>query len=99
MFSEVSPKLAVYSHLVMLRGPTIPEAPLPSLITRTRTNYDGPLVIGEDLMSFIIGESVDIYRAARYTKHARIVEAAIAASGPVRSGHWKPVDSGIEPTG
>jgi ribonuclease Z len=65
VFAEVAPKLAVYSHLVMLRGPTIPEAPLPSLITRTRTNYDGPLVIGEDLMSFIVGDSVHIYRAAR----------------------------------
>jgi ribonuclease Z len=65
VFREVRPKMAVYSHLVMLRGPTIPEAPLPSLITRTRKNYDGPLVIGEDLMSFIIGDTIGVYRAAR----------------------------------
>jgi ribonuclease Z len=65
VFNEVDPQLAVYSHLVMLSGPTIPQAPLPSLITRTRTNYDGPLVIGEDLMSFIIDDKVSIYRAAR----------------------------------
>jgi len=43
----------------------IPEAPLSSLITRTRTNYQGPLVIGEDLMSFIVDDEVSIYRAAR----------------------------------
>jgi len=65
VFAEVRPKLAVYTHLVMLSGPTIPQAPLDSLITRTRTNYDGPLVIGEDLMSFIVGDSVSISRAAR----------------------------------
>ena len=65
VFAKVNPKLAVYTHLVMLSGPTIPEAPLASLITRTRTNYQGPLVIGEDLMSFIVDDKVSILRAAR----------------------------------
>jgi ribonuclease Z len=65
VFAEVAPKLAVYTHLVMLSSRTIPEAPLPSLITRTRTNYKGPLVIGEDLMSFIVDDTVSISRAAR----------------------------------
>lgn len=65
VFTRVGPGLAVYTHLVMLSGPTIPEAPLSSLITRTRTTYDGPLVIGEDLMSFIIDDKISIYRAAR----------------------------------
>jgi ribonuclease Z len=65
VFAEVNPKLAVYTHLVILRGPTIPEAPLSSLIPRTRTNYDGPLVVGEDLMSFVVGDTVSISQAAR----------------------------------
>jgi len=65
VFAEVAPKLAVYTHLVMLSSRTIPEAPLPSLITRTRTNYNGPLVIGEDLMSFIVDDTVSISKAAR----------------------------------
>ena len=65
VFAEVNPKLAVYTHLVMLSALNIPEAPLASLITRTRTNYQGPLVIGEDLMSFIVDDKVSIYRAAR----------------------------------
>ena len=63
VFAEVNPKLAVYTHFVILRGPTIPEAPLSSLIPRTRTNYDGPLVLGEDLMSFDIGETVTVSSA------------------------------------
>lgn len=65
VFARVNPRLAVYSHLVMLSGPNIPEAPLSSLITRTRSSYQGPLVIGEDLMSFIVDEKVSILRAAR----------------------------------
>jgi ribonuclease Z len=62
VFATVAPKLAVYTHLVILSSLTIPEAPLPSLITRTRSNYDGPLVIGEDLMSFLVNDTVTIIR-------------------------------------
>ena len=58
VFQQVGPKLAVYTHLVMLSGPDIPQAPLEDLISRTRKSYDGPLVIGEDLMSFIIDDEV-----------------------------------------
>ncbi len=58
VFTQVAPKLAVYTHLVMLSGPGIPQAPLTSLLSRTRSTYDGPLVIGEDLMSFIIDDEV-----------------------------------------
>lgn len=65
VFAEIKPKLAVYTHFVILSGPTIPEAPLSTLIPRTRTNYDGPLVIGEDLMSFDIGDTISISQAAR----------------------------------
>ena len=62
VFRLVAPKLAVYTHLVMLSGPRIPQAPLESLISRTRKNYQGSLVIGEDLMSFTIGDEVTISR-------------------------------------
>ena len=65
VFAEVNPKLAVYTHFVILSGPTIPEAPLSTLIPRTRTNYDGPLVVGEDLMSFEVGDTISISQAAR----------------------------------
>lgn len=65
VFAKVAPQLAVYTHLVMLSGETIPEAPLSSLISRTRTTYDGPLVIGEDLMTFIVDDKVSIYHSAR----------------------------------
>ncbi len=65
VFAEIDPKLAVYTHLVILSGPTIPEAPLSTLIPRTRKHYDGPLVVGEDLMSFEVGDTISISQAAR----------------------------------
>lgn len=54
VFSQVEPKLAVYSHMV-LRDMTFEE-----LIQLTRETYDGPLVIGEDLMTFDIGDEIGI---------------------------------------
>ncbi len=69
VFAEVAPKLAVYTHIVLLSSRTIPEAPLSSLITRTRTNYDGPLVVGEDLMSFLVNDTVTVIRDSRSEKN------------------------------
>jgi ribonuclease Z len=56
VFQTVKPRLAVYSHIVT-RG--VPPA---DLIKRTRETYSGPLVVGEDLMSFVVGSDVAIYR-------------------------------------
>jgi len=61
IFSRVHPKLAVYSHLVMLSLPGIPVPPLSDLVERTRTTYKGPLLVGEDLMRFEIGDDVQVY--------------------------------------
>ena len=55
IFSQVSPALAVFSHVITDQSPAEIEE-------RTRTTYDGPLVIGEDLMSFDIGEEVNVHR-------------------------------------
>lgn len=64
VFTKINPKMAVYTHLVLLSSLTIPEAPLSSLVSRTRTTYDGPLVVGEDLMSFTVDENVTISSSA-----------------------------------
>ena len=45
-FAEARPKLAVYSH-IGLNG----DAKEEDLVARTRKVYDGPLVVGKDLMS------------------------------------------------
>jgi len=61
IFARVSPKLAVYSHIVMLSLPGIPVPPLGNLIEQTRETYRGPLILGEDLMRFEVGDSVQVF--------------------------------------
>ena len=56
VFTTVKPKLAVYSHIVARGAGTV------DLIRHTRETYSGPLVVGEDLMRFVVGSDVAIYR-------------------------------------
>jgi ribonuclease Z len=62
VFSRTKPKLAAYTHLVFLASEKIPPASLDDLVAETRQTYGGPLEIGEDLMSFEIGEEVVVVR-------------------------------------
>ena len=62
VFSRTKPKLAAYAHLVFLASEKIPPASLDDLVAETRQTYGGPLEIGEDLMSFEIGEEVVVVR-------------------------------------
>ncbi|MEP6927369.1 MAG: MBL fold metallo-hydrolase, partial [Ginsengibacter sp.] len=55
VFNEVQPKLAAYSHIVKLYGRDEED-----LFKRTKANYSKPFVIGEDLMSFSIGDTVSV---------------------------------------
>lgn len=56
VFARVKPKLAVYSHIVPWNAP--------DLIQQTRKTYSGSVELGEDLMSFDIGEKVTVHRTA-----------------------------------
>jgi ribonuclease Z len=62
VFARTRPKLAVYTHVVLLASRQVPPASSADLIAATRTTYDGPLEIGEDLMCFDIGETVTVER-------------------------------------
>ena len=62
MFECAKPKLAAYTHLVFLASKRIPAASVGDLIAETRETYGGPLAVGEDLMSFQIGETVRVQR-------------------------------------
>lgn len=55
IFAKVKPRLAVYSHIVP--SPAVAE----DLVPATRRTYDGPLVVGYDLMKITIGDTVDVY--------------------------------------
>ena len=60
VFSRTKPKLAVYSHIVLLSSEKIAEPTLDDVVAETRQIYKGPLVVGEDLMSFEIGDTVSM---------------------------------------
>ena len=63
VFDRAKPKLAVYTHIVRLGNASSPEPSNSEIVNATRQTYKGPLVVGEDLMTFEIGEGgVAVYR-------------------------------------
>jgi len=59
VFSQVKPKLAVYSHVVPFNVNAL------DLVAHTRKTYAGPLEVGEDLMSIEIGEKIEVHSAPK----------------------------------
>ena len=62
VFSEAKPKMAAYTHIVLLSTEKIPEPTLDEVVAETRQTYSGPLTVGEDLMSFEISDTVTVRR-------------------------------------
>jgi ribonuclease Z len=55
IFNEVKPKLAVYSHISNPYVRNEQEA-----VRQTKANYPGPIILGEDLMTISVGDSVSV---------------------------------------
>ena len=55
MFAQARPKLAVYTHILLLGRASSDE-----LIPATRATYDGPLVVAEDLMQINVGKKIRV---------------------------------------
>jgi len=55
VFSMAKPKLAVYYHVIQFQNVTLDE-----MMARTRNEYDGPVLFGEDLMKIEIGDTVKV---------------------------------------
>lgn len=65
LFARIRPRLAVYTHVVLLTtDPTIDKPSVEDLMARTRTEYAGPLVLGEDLMIIDVGDTIEVTSAA-----------------------------------
>ena len=62
VFAQTKPKLAAYTHVVLLASEEVPPPTLDEMVAETRQTYDGPLEVGEDLMSFEIGDTVTVKR-------------------------------------
>jgi ribonuclease Z len=62
VFAQTRPGLAAYTHVVLLGSEHIPPPTIDDIVAETRRSYGGPLVVGEDLMAFEIGETVSVHR-------------------------------------
>lgn len=61
VFEQIKPKLAVYSHIVLLTSdPSVLPPTINDLTIRTQKLYTGALQIGEDLLSIEIGDKVKV---------------------------------------
>jgi len=59
VFEQTKPKLAVYSHIVLLTAePSIPPPTMNEVILRTKKTYSGAVEAGEDLLGIEIRDKV-----------------------------------------
>ena len=70
VFAQTRPKLAAFTHVVLLASKEVPPPSLDELVSEVRQSYDGPLVVGEDLMSFEIGDTVAVRRLMPSVAHS-----------------------------
>lgn len=56
IFKRTKPRLAAYTHIVLLARGEVSRLTPEELAAQTRETYDGPLAVGEDLMTFDIGK-------------------------------------------
>lgn len=69
IFEKVKPKLAVYSHIVLLTSdPSIAAPTKKDLIGRTQKVYQGALEVGEDLLTIEITDLVKTKKNSLLTK-------------------------------
>ena len=67
ILQETRPRLAVFSHISLYSRGEIPRPSTDELTARVKAVYDGPFVIGEDLMAFTVtshGVTAEPYAAA-----------------------------------
>ena len=66
IFSLARPKLAAFTHIIVVKANAPLDLDPTEVRTRTRKTYSGPLAIGEDLMRFEIdGGEVKVLDAQR----------------------------------
>ncbi len=63
-FTRSNPKLAVYSHIVLLGDDKVAAPTIGQVVTETRNTYESPLEVGTDLMTITIGATIDVGRPA-----------------------------------
>ena len=62
VFAKSRPRMAAYTHWVLLKNAQGQRVADADVVAATRTAYDGPLELGVDLMRFTLGDSVSVQR-------------------------------------
>jgi ribonuclease Z len=62
VFTQTRPKLAAFTHIVLLGSEKIAPPSLDDIVSETKQTYSGSFQVGEDLMAFDIGETVTVRR-------------------------------------
>jgi ribonuclease Z len=62
VFAAVNPKLAVFTHVSLVAVPERRQTLLDSILPWTRRTHSGRVVIGEDLMTIIVGDTIEVRR-------------------------------------
>ena len=73
VFAQTRPKLAAYTHIVQIGDGVFTPPTIEDIVAETRETYDGPLAVGEDLMTFDIGETVTVRRRMPGTAARQVV--------------------------
>jgi ribonuclease Z len=62
VFAALNPRLAVLTHVSLVAVPERRQALLDSILPWTRRAYAGRVIIGEDLMTIIVGDTIEVRR-------------------------------------
>ena len=62
VFARTRPRLAVFTHIVLLASKQVPPVTIKDLVAETRRTYAGALEVGEDLMCIEIGETITVQK-------------------------------------
>ncbi len=60
VLSETGAKMGVYSHIMLGPGRRSDEEKIRELEARTRENYDGSVIVGKDLLRFVVADQVSV---------------------------------------
>jgi ribonuclease Z len=58
VFTRTQAKVAAYTHIVQPGSKDSPPVSEQMIVDATRKTYQGPLIVGEDLMRFVIADDV-----------------------------------------
>jgi ribonuclease Z len=62
VFAAIDPRLAVFTHVSLVSVPERRQTLLDSILPWTRRAHSGRAVIGEDLMTIVIGDTIEVRR-------------------------------------